>query len=100
MSAEEAVNAYNRAVFILKTYNQDIEYIIDEAVNEIKPETWDEVRRKTRSKHECIRRAQEMADEATRDINKLKEIVSRWGHCINGFSSQSLFEKYVCLLYN
>ncbi|XP_018568221.1 MICOS complex subunit Mic60 isoform X2 [Anoplophora glabripennis] len=75
-SAEEAVNAYNKAVFILKTYNQDIEYIIDEAVNEIKPEMWDEVRRKTRSKQECIRRAQEKADEATKDINKLKEMVS------------------------
>lgn len=61
----------------MKTYNQDIEYIIDEAVNEIKPETWDEVRRKTKSKQECIRRAQEKADEATRDINKLKEMVSR-----------------------
>ncbi|KAJ8917830.1 hypothetical protein NQ315_010739 [Exocentrus adspersus] len=76
-SAEEAVNAYNKALFILKTYNQDIEYIIDVAVNEIKPETWDEVRRKTKSKHECIRRAQEKADEATRDINQLKDLVSR-----------------------
>ncbi|KAJ8941843.1 hypothetical protein NQ318_005126 [Aromia moschata] len=75
-SAEEAVNAYNKAVYILKVYNQDIEYIIDEAVNEIKPDTWERVKNKTRSKVECIKRAQEKAEEATKDINKLKELVS------------------------
>nr|CAH7745668.1 unnamed protein product [Callosobruchus chinensis] len=75
-SAEEAVNAYNNAVYILKLYNQDIEYIIDEAINQVNPETWEEVRRKTRSKTECLKRAQEKAEQATRDINKLKELVS------------------------
>ncbi|KAG5895708.1 hypothetical protein JTB14_021401 [Gonioctena quinquepunctata] len=75
-SAEEAVNAYNKAIHILKMYNQDIEYIIDEAVNEINPNTWDGVKSKTRSKVECLKRAQEKADEATKDINKLKELVS------------------------
>ncbi|KAL1490933.1 hypothetical protein ABEB36_011602 [Hypothenemus hampei] len=75
-SAEEAVNTYNKAVRILLSYNQDIEYIIDEAVNTIKPEIWDRIRNKTRQKNECIRMAQEKADAATRDVNKLKELVS------------------------
>ncbi|XP_028130673.1 MICOS complex subunit Mic60 isoform X2 [Diabrotica virgifera virgifera] len=77
VSAEEAVNAFNKAVFIIKSYNSDIEYIIEEAVNEVKPETWDTLKSKTRSKHECVRRATEKAEIAVRDINKLKEIVSK-----------------------
>lgn len=76
-SAEEAVNAYNKAVYIIKLYNQDIEYILDEAVNEVSPETWDSVRQKTRSKVECLKRAQEKAVEAQKDLNRLKELVSR-----------------------
>ncbi|ERL92768.1 hypothetical protein D910_10076 [Dendroctonus ponderosae] len=75
-SAEDAVNAYNKAVHVLLSYNRDIEYIIDEAVNEIKPEIWDSIRDKTRQKNECIRRAQEKADEATKDVNRLKELIS------------------------
>lgn len=75
-SAEDAVNAYNKAVHVLLSYNRDIEYIIDEAVNEIKPEIWDSIREKTRQKNECIRRAQEKADEATKDVNRLKELIS------------------------
>ncbi|XP_076265230.1 inner membrane mitochondrial protein mitofilin isoform X2 [Rhynchophorus ferrugineus] len=78
-SAEEAVNAYNKAVHVLLSYNQDIEYIIDEAVNQVKPEVWEEVRQKTRSKNECIRRAEEKAQEATNAINKLKNLVSSPG---------------------
>ncbi|XP_057664526.1 MICOS complex subunit Mic60 isoform X2 [Diorhabda carinulata] len=75
-SAEEAVNAFNKAVFITKSYNADIEYIIDEAVNEINPETWEIIKGKTRSKQECVRRAKEKADIAVKKINKLKELVS------------------------
>ncbi|XP_050310074.1 MICOS complex subunit Mic60-like isoform X2 [Anthonomus grandis grandis] len=75
-SAEDAVNAYNKAVHVLLSYNRDIEYIIDEAVNEVKPEYWETIREKTRHKDECIRRAQAKAEEATRDINKLKALVS------------------------
>ncbi|KAJ8942754.1 hypothetical protein NQ314_009965 [Rhamnusium bicolor] len=77
VSAEEAVNAYNRAIYIIKSYNQDIEYIIDEAVNEVKPSTWDSVKKKAKDKAECVRRAEEKAAEATKDINKLKDLVSR-----------------------
>lgn len=58
------------------SYNRDIEYIIDEAVNEVKPEIWDSIREKTRQKNECIKRAREKAAEATTDVNKLKELVS------------------------
>lgn len=75
-SATEAVNAYNKAIHVLMSYNQDIEYIIDEAVNQVKPEVWESVRDKTRSKNECIKRAQEKAENATRDVNKLKELIS------------------------
>lgn len=76
-AATEAVNSYNRAITILKTYNRDIENLIDDAVNEIKPELWDSVKQKTRSKNECIRRAKERADEAIQTVNKLKEHISR-----------------------
>lgn len=76
-SAEEAVNAFNKAVYITKLYNADIEYIVDEAVNEIKSETWEQIKSKTRSKIECVKRAVEKADIATKDINKLKFLISR-----------------------
>ncbi|XP_066253018.1 MICOS complex subunit Mic60 isoform X2 [Euwallacea similis] len=75
-SAEEAVNAYNKAIYVLLSYNRDIEYIVDEAVNEIKPDIWDNIREKTRQKNECLKRANEKAEEATKDVNKLKELVS------------------------
>lgn len=57
---------------------QDIEYIVDEAVNEINPSVWEDVKKKTKSKMECVRRAQEKAATATRDINKLKDLISRY----------------------
>lgn len=75
-SAEEAVNAYNKALHVLLSYNRDIEYIIDEAVNEIKPDVWTSIKEKTRSKNECIKRARDKADEATKDVNKLKALIS------------------------
>lgn len=58
--------------------SQDIEYIIDEAVNEINPSVWEDIKRKTKSKIECVKRAQEKAAEATKDIDKLKNIISRY----------------------
>lgn len=76
-AATDAVNSYNRAITILKTYNRDIENLIDDAVTEIRPDLWDSVRQKTRSKNECIRRAKERAEDATKTINKLKELVSK-----------------------
>lgn len=76
-SATEAVNAYNKAIHVLLSYNQDIEYILDEAVNEVNPDIWESVRRKTKSKNECIRRAEEKALAAVRDVNKLKDLISK-----------------------
>ncbi|XP_030768295.1 MICOS complex subunit Mic60-like isoform X2 [Sitophilus oryzae] len=76
LSATEAVNAYNKAVHVLLSYNQDIEHIIDEAVNQVRPEVWEDVRQKTKSKTECIKRAEEKAEQATKDVNRLKELIS------------------------
>ncbi|XP_066147249.1 MICOS complex subunit Mic60 isoform X2 [Euwallacea fornicatus] len=75
-SAEAAVNAYNKAVYVLLSYNRDIEYIVDEAVNELKPDIWDNIREKTRQKNDCLKRANEKAEEAIKDVNKLKQLVS------------------------
>ncbi|CAG9766278.1 unnamed protein product [Ceutorhynchus assimilis] len=75
-SAEEAVNAYHKAVHVLLSYNQDIEYMLDEAVNQVEPEIWEKIRLKTRHKNECLKRAQEKADEASRDVNRLKELIA------------------------
>lgn len=46
-------------------------------MNAVNPNVWESVKKKTKSKVECVRRAQEKADIATRDINKLKELISR-----------------------
>lgn len=65
-------------MLVRQIYLQDIEYIIDEAVNQVSPTGWENVKKKTKSKVECVKRAQEKAEEATKDINKLKELISRY----------------------
>lgn len=47
-------------------------------MNEVNPSHWDNVKRKTKSKVECVKRAQEKAMDATKDINKLKDLISRY----------------------
>ncbi|CAH0556122.1 unnamed protein product [Brassicogethes aeneus] len=76
-SATEAVNAYNRATYNLKKYNQEIAYVIDEAVDKIKPDVWDNIKEKSRYKQDCIKSAESKAEEASKVINELKCLLSK-----------------------
>ncbi|XP_060524293.1 MICOS complex subunit Mic60-like [Cylas formicarius] len=75
--AAEAVNAYADSIRILYSYNQDVEHIIDTSINDVQTDVWENIRNKTKAKNECIKRAQEKAQEATDNINRLKNLITQ-----------------------
>ncbi|CAH1121749.1 unnamed protein product [Ceutorhynchus assimilis] len=85
-----AVQVYNNAVEALVNYNREIEPIMNQAVNEMKPEIWENIRNKTRHKNECIATAHKVADEATSDLNALKELISGKGFIGNDYIKISI----------
>ncbi|CAG9855002.1 unnamed protein product [Phyllotreta striolata] len=94
-STEEAINAYSQAAFAIRTYNSDIEHFADEAPNDIKSDTWERIKTKTRSKIENVNKAREMEELALKKLNELKYSISSQNVDIPESSKQAIRDDIV-----
>ncbi|RZC39111.1 mitochondrial inner membrane protein [Asbolus verrucosus] len=76
-AATEAVNAYNKAVYDLKVYNEEINSIIESGVDNVVPPPWETIKIKTKEKNESVRVAEKKAEEAAKNVTKLKTLLSK-----------------------
>lgn len=75
--ASKAVQAYNKAIYALKNYNNDIQQVIEETVDRIDADLWASLRAKTLVKNKALEEAELAAAEAVQYINKLKILISK-----------------------
>lgn len=76
-SATEAVNYYNKAVYDLRVYTQEITDILDKSVDEVRPPQWEAIKAKTKAKDESIKLAEEKASQAALNVTKLKTLLPK-----------------------
>ncbi|XP_044267340.1 MICOS complex subunit Mic60 isoform X1 [Tribolium madens] len=76
-AATEAVNFYNKAVYDLRVYNQEIGQILDQSVDQVKPPQWEALKAKTKAKNESVRLAEEKAVQAAQNVAKLRTLLSQ-----------------------
>jgi mitofilin len=76
-AATEAVNAYNKAIYDLRVYNQEVNSIIDQAIEKVPPPQWETLKAKTKEKNESIKLAEKKAGEAAQNVTKLKALLSK-----------------------
>lgn len=72
----DAVNAYHKALYNLKKFNQEVECIVDESIDQITTETWAAIKGKAREKDNSIKEAQERAETALAKASKLANLVT------------------------
>lgn len=71
----DAVNSYNRALYNLKKFNQEVECLVEESIDKITVDTWSSIKSKAREKDRSLKEAQEKANEATAKADKLEKLV-------------------------
>ncbi|KAK9881813.1 hypothetical protein WA026_017327 [Henosepilachna vigintioctopunctata] len=74
-SCTDAVNSYNRALYNLQKFNQEVECLVEESIDRITTETWSSIKSKAREKDRSFKEAQEKADETMAKANKLESLI-------------------------
>ncbi|KAJ6638910.1 MICOS complex subunit Mic60 [Pseudolycoriella hygida] len=70
--AQVAVNEYNKAVKILKSYNEDVKKIVDEAVEKLDMTAWTSLKNKTSARDFAVEKAETAAQAARETIRTLE----------------------------
>ncbi|KAG4075514.1 hypothetical protein HA402_003339 [Bradysia odoriphaga] len=70
--AQIAVNEYNKAVRTLKSYNDDVKKIVDEAVEKLDMTAWTSLKNKTSARDFAVEAAETAAQSARENIRKLE----------------------------
>lgn len=74
-TACEAVLTFDNAVKSLKTYNADVQRVIEESVERLDESAWNSLRESTKEKHENIEKANKLMGETNELVKKLKELL-------------------------
>ncbi|KAL3268175.1 hypothetical protein HHI36_007302 [Cryptolaemus montrouzieri] len=74
-SCADAVNTYNKALFNLKKFNQEVECLVEESIDKISTDTWSSIKSKAREKDKSLQIAKEKADETLAKASKLESLV-------------------------
>ncbi|XP_037946966.1 MICOS complex subunit Mic60 isoform X2 [Teleopsis dalmanni] len=70
VAASLAVKEYNKAISILKIFNEDVRNIVDQAINQVDPTLWNTLRNKTSARDTAVEYAEKLAREAVEKIEK------------------------------
>ncbi|XP_025835941.1 MICOS complex subunit Mic60 isoform X2 [Agrilus planipennis] len=76
-AASQAVQWYNRATTAVKNFNREVEVVVEYSIDRLDQKTWDNLKEKSRKKEEAIREAERCAEEALKDLKKLRNILDR-----------------------
>lgn len=76
-AATQAIKEYNRAVTVLKSYNDDVKRIVDSAVENIDVNSWAALKNKTLSRDQAVRAAEQAALDARKKLNELEQQIDK-----------------------
>lgn len=76
-AATQAVKEYNKAVLILKSYNDDVKKIVDSAVENIDVNAWTALKNKTLTRDTAVEAAEQAALAARKKLNELEQQVDK-----------------------
>lgn len=64
-------------MFALRNYNQDVQIIIEDSPDTLKPDIWSELRGKTKQKDQTVKDALKHAKDARKNMSKLDKLLSQ-----------------------
>jgi mitofilin len=76
-AATQAVKEYNKAVFVLKSYNDDVKNIVDSAVENIDVNAWTALKNKTLTRDTAVEAAEQAALAARKKLNELEQQIDK-----------------------
>ncbi|KAF5290183.1 hypothetical protein FQR65_LT11646 [Abscondita terminalis] len=74
-AASSTVQAYNSAVYALKNYNNDIQVVVENSVEQLDPSIWNSLRIKTKAKEETLQSAEQLAKKMEEEIKAFEEVL-------------------------
>lgn len=76
-AAKTALKEYNKAVNILKTYNEDVKKIVDSAVENIDVNAWTSLKNKTLTRDAAVEQAEQAALDARKKLQELEKQIEK-----------------------
>lgn len=76
-AATQAVKEYNKAVLILKAYNEDVKRIVDSAVENIDINAWSALKNRTLTRDTAVEAAENAALAARKKLNELEQQIEK-----------------------
>lgn len=76
-AAMQAIKEYNKAVQVLKVYNDDVRKIVDSAVENIDINSWAALKNKTLTRDTAVEAAEQAALAARKKLNELEQQVDK-----------------------
>lgn len=76
-AATQAVKEYNKAVLVLKAYNDDVKKIVDSAVENIDVNSWTALKNRTLTRDSAVEAAEQAALLARKRLNELEQQIDK-----------------------
>lgn len=76
-AATQAVKEYNKAVLVLKAYNDDVKKIVDSAVENIDVNSWTALKNRTLTRDGAVEAAEQAALMARKRLNELEQQIDK-----------------------
>lgn len=70
-TAASAVAEYNKAISVLKGYNNEVKRAVDESIDRLDNTVWTSLKNKTNAKNSSVSTAESAAQEARETLRKL-----------------------------
>lgn len=77
IAALVAVKEYNKAVNVLKAYNEDVKRIVDSAVENVDINSWTALKNKTLNRDNAVQAAEEAASHARKRLEELEKSLDK-----------------------
>lgn len=76
-SAKIALKEYNKAVNVLKSYNEDVKRIVDSAVENVDVNAWTALKNKTLTRDAAVEAAEQAALDARKKLQELEQQIEK-----------------------
>jgi mitofilin len=77
IAATFAIQEYNKAIKVLKTYNDEVKRVVDDSVENMDQNMWSHLKNKTASRDSFVESAEKAAEEARSRIRLIRENLYR-----------------------
>ncbi|XP_055376475.1 MICOS complex subunit Mic60 isoform X2 [Condylostylus longicornis] len=83
LAASLAVKEYNKAINILKTYNEEVQKVVDDAIEKVDLTSWTALRNKTGARDTAVESAENAARDALRQIELYQAALIKHASAMN-----------------